>query len=76
MKASETRTHPDQTKITLLTITLPNGKVQAFQVWEQTGRVYADGTTQFWPADEFAAGLDKMRAAGATIVESVAYAWE
>lgn len=76
MKASETRTHPDQTEITILTVTLPNGATQVFQVWERRGRVYADGTTNFWTIDEFMPGLQKMRAAGATVVESVGYDYE
>jgi len=73
MKATETRQHKDQTEITVVTVTLPGGKVQAFNRMPN-GRVYVG--TNYWTAEQFAVGLEKMRAAGATVVESIGYVFE
>lgn len=70
--ATQTKQIPEQEQITVITVTLPDGKTQRFDDFGD--RVYAAGTTSFWPSDQFSAGLAKMEAAGATVVKSTAYA--
>lgn len=70
---ANTTQQPGQVKVAVLTVTLPNGKTQEFTKFAN-GRVYVG--TNYWTAEQFGAGLEKMRAAGATVVESTGYAWE
>jgi hypothetical protein len=74
VKATATRQHPDQTEVKVVTVSLPNGKVQEFQRHSTLDRVYAG--TQYWTGEQFEAALEKMRAAGAAIVESTGYVFE
>lgn len=57
------------------TVTLPNGKTQRFEE-EPSGKVAIDGTSCSYTADQFAAGLAKMRAVGATVIESSGWTME
>lgn len=52
------------------TVTL-GGKTQIFEMDynRENGNVAIQGTTMTWPLGEFLEGLEKMRAAGAVIVE-------
>jgi len=74
MQSTTTRQHPMQSEIKITTVTLPNGKVQEFQHHSKLDRVYVGA--QFWTGEQFAAALEKMRAAGATVVESTGYVFE
>ncbi len=49
-----------------VTVTLPNGAVQVFEINAQ-GRVYPLGSTLYWTVDQFNVALAKMRAAGAEV---------
>lgn len=60
-----TNPNKDQKEIT---VTLPNGKMQAFRV-ANNGRVYIKGSPQYWDTDQFAVALQKMRDAGTAITE-------
>lgn len=74
MQSYATRQHPGQSEIKITTVTLVNGKVQEFQHHSTQDRVYVG--TQYWSGAQFAAALEKMRATGATVVESVGYVFE
>jgi len=74
MQSTTTRQHPAQSEIKITTVTLPNGKVQEFQHHSTQDRVYVG--TQYWTGEQFAKALEKMRAAGATAIESVGYVFE
>ncbi len=74
MKSYATRQHPDQSEIKIITVTLPNGKVQEFHRHSTQDRVYVG--TQYWTGEQFETALAKMRAAGATVVESIGYVFE
>lgn len=54
---------------TEITVTLPNGKTQVFRV-AHDGSVSPKGTSLVWTADQWAAGVAKMHAAGATVTET------
>jgi hypothetical protein len=51
------------------TVTLANGKTQIFTE-EPNGAIHIDGTSCTYTADQFSVGLAKMRAAGATVIET------
>lgn len=53
-----------------ITVTLPNGATQVFRASRDGDKVYPKGSTQYWTKEQFAVALDKMRAAGATIIET------
>lgn len=76
MKATTERIHKDQEEVTVITVTLASGQKQEFirfDSGDEAGRVYAG--LNFWPAEQFAAGVAKMIAAGATVTESAGFAW-
>jgi hypothetical protein len=54
---------------TEITVTLPDGKTQVFRV-AHDGTVSPKGTSLVWTVEQWAAGVAKMRAAGATITET------
>lgn len=54
---------------TEITVTLPGGKTQVFRV-AYDGSVSPKGTSLVWTAEQWAAGIAKMRAAGATVAEA------
>jgi len=53
------------------TVTLTNGKTQVYT--EDGDNVQIDGTSTVYPLPVFWAGLDKMRAAGGTITETITH---
>lgn len=74
MKATTTRQHKDQEQVTIITVTLPTGQTQEFVRFDESdGRVEVETGT--YTAEQFSVGLDKMRSAGAQVVETVGYAW-
>jgi hypothetical protein len=68
MKATITNNREGTMDTRKWTVTLPNGKTQVFL--REGEKVLIDGTSMVYTMPVFLAGLEKMRSAGATIVES------